>query len=67
METGIDAVLTELTSGGLQCKGAERAADEAVFTGLVFEKRSGEISLSRTRLWRLRLGLRHLALSLIPL
>ncbi|CAK0823299.1 unnamed protein product, partial [Prorocentrum cordatum] len=46
-----------LQDHGLICKGVERSGGLQKFTGLHFDVETGEISLGRERLWRLRLGL----------
>jgi hypothetical protein len=56
----ISKVLDSLTRVGLKCKGIVESSDVQVFTGLCFERRSGRISLSTSRIWKLRLALLEL-------
>ena len=41
----------------MKCKGLSLAADLQLFTGLVFDRGSGRISLAKPKMWRLRLAL----------
>eukprot|EP00959_Pyramimonas_sp_CCMP1952_P207650 4343441-Pyramimonas_sp.AAC.1 len=45
----------------LVCKGIESPKASHKFTGLTFDQEAAAVSLSPSRLWRLRLGLRELA------
>ncbi|CAK0891318.1 unnamed protein product, partial [Prorocentrum cordatum] len=58
---GIAAVERELEASALRCKGIATTADEQSFTGLVFLRGTGEVRLSSSRLWKMRLALLELA------
>ncbi|CAK0901668.1 unnamed protein product, partial [Prorocentrum cordatum] len=47
-------IAESLLAVGLVTKDMELPQDERPFTGLIFEKGSGRISLSRSRIWRIR-------------
>ncbi|CAK0856032.1 unnamed protein product [Prorocentrum cordatum] len=47
-------IAESLLAVGLVTKDMELPQDEQPFTGLIFEKGSGRISLSRSRIWRIR-------------
>ncbi|CAK0798858.1 unnamed protein product, partial [Prorocentrum cordatum] len=48
------SIAESLLAVGLVTKDMELPQDEQPFTGLIFEKGSGRISLSRSRIWRIR-------------
>ncbi|CAK0900473.1 unnamed protein product, partial [Prorocentrum cordatum] len=51
----------QLMDDHLVCKGIESPKASHKFTGLTFDQEAAAVSLSPSRLWRLRLGLRELA------
>ncbi|CAK0801273.1 unnamed protein product, partial [Prorocentrum cordatum] len=57
VEAGGVAVAKQLEERGLQVKGVEGPSDSQTFAGMVFDRTSGRISLSRERIWRLRAAL----------
>ncbi|CAK0857433.1 unnamed protein product, partial [Prorocentrum cordatum] len=54
VEAGGAVVAKQLEQRGLQVKGVEGPSDSQTFTGMLFDRASGRISLSRERIWRLR-------------
>ncbi|CAK0792247.1 unnamed protein product, partial [Prorocentrum cordatum] len=59
-----DAVVSQLetvhgafNAAGLQCKEMEPPSDHQKFTGLIFDRESGRISLGRSRMWKIRQAL----------
>ncbi|CAK0825783.1 unnamed protein product, partial [Prorocentrum cordatum] len=55
------AIAEALLAVGLVTKDMELPQDEQPFTGLIFEKGSGRISLSRSRIWRIRRAFQYAA------
>ena len=56
----IDRVTEQLEDMGLKCKPACKAGGDQLFTGLVFDRSSGRISVAASRIWHIRLALLHL-------
>ncbi|CAK0838344.1 unnamed protein product [Prorocentrum cordatum] len=55
------AIAEALLAAGLVTKDMELPQDEQPFTRLIFEKGSGRISLSRSRIWRIRRAFQYAA------
>lgn len=56
----IERVAVQLEDMGLKCKPVCKAGEDQIFAGLVFDRNTGRISVSASRIWHIRLALLHL-------
>ncbi|CAK0869005.1 unnamed protein product [Prorocentrum cordatum] len=56
-ERKLETVYGAFNAAGLQCKEMEPPSDHQKFTGLIFDRESGRISLGRSRMWKIRQAL----------